>query len=83
MVASSDSSSHRSSGVGTLADQVAPEQDFGDRVVAVEGGMEREGEELGERGIARAATPDRRLRAPAAVRESPAAPARAGLIAAG
>ena len=52
MVASSESSSHCSSGVVPSRMQVAPEQDFGDRMVAVERGMEREGEELGERGVA-------------------------------
>jgi hypothetical protein len=65
-----------------LANEIAPEQEFGDRVVAVERRMEREGEELGERGIANRST-RRRGRPAAAFGERPAAPAGARLIPAG
>ena len=51
-------------------------------MVAVEGGIEREGEELTERGLPGAGA-DRLGRKPAALAESPAAPTRAGRIAAG
>ena len=50
MVASSESSIHRARG-RCFANELAPEEDLGDGVVAVEGRMEREVEELGERGI--------------------------------
>ena len=78
IVASSESSSQRSSGC-CFANELAPEEDFRGGVVAVECRMKGEGEELGERGV-----PDRHPRrrplAPAAFHGVPAAAARAWVI---
>ena len=73
-------------GARRVADQIAPEHHLGDGVIAVEGRMERKGQELGQRGVARAARGQRTrlgLAIPTTLFVFPAAATRAGFVSTG